>query len=188
MSLDAVSEAAVHSLLARILLTEMDRSAIDSLCRDEVVDTLEQLRPGCARYLRDTAWDEASLDALAADYCTLFLLPKGVAPFAASWLDGDPAIARAELTERINEVLDALQVRPADFGMGNMPADHIGVLLALHALALQQGGRQLAARSQALLTPWAEDFAARLTDHAARIEAPLYEAAGRLLTETLRRM
>ena len=181
MSGDLAAQAAVHSLLARILLTEMDRDALVALSNPDVLEILERVRPGCAAFVRDTEWTPAALDALAADYCTLFILPKGVAPYAASWLDGDPAVLRGQLTDRINEVLDALRVRPGEFGMGNVPADHVGVLLALHALALEQGGEGLASRSHALLAPWVARFGERLAEHAAGIDAPLYEAAGRLL-------
>lgn len=184
---DTASLAPVYSIAARILLTELDREALEALNEERLLEVLETLRPGCRAYLRDTEWTSDALDDLAAAYCSLFILPGGVVPFAAHWLPGDAAVARDEFAVHVNEVLEALHVRPSDFGMGNMPTDHIGVLLALQSVAMERGSPADVERAGRLLQPWGPVFAAELTRRAAGMDAPIYEAAGRLVTELLAR-
>ena len=175
------ARGAICGLLARIFLKEVDADFVASLARPEIADVFEALEPGFRPHL-EGAWDESRNDEEAAEYARLFLLPGGVTPFAAGWTDGDEGAVRADLGQRIGAVHALLAVEPADFGYGNVPADHVGMLLALVALAWERdasGG--IAERAEALLAPWAPRFARRLQRES---ESPLYRGAGRLL-ETL---
>ena len=178
--------AAVHLLLASLFLREADAPLLAQLATPDIADVLDLLEPGARAYLQETDWSEAARDELAAEYARLFLLPKGVSPYAVSWLPGEEGAVRARLGDEIGALQAALRVRPADLGLGNVPADHIGMLLALAAVALERetapadGG--LAARVHALLGAWAPQFAASLLEGTGN---PLYRAAARLLQELL---
>ncbi len=172
---------AIHALLSRIFLKEADAELMTELARPEIADVLEELEPGFAEYVRGP-WDDAKLEEEATEYARLFLLPRGVTPFATAWLEGDEGAIRADLEERIAVLYDALRVRPADFGLGNVPSDHVGMLLALTSVALQvdsSGG--LAAKCDEL-TSWVPHFAQRVAEEST---SPLYRAAGRLTTSVL---
>jgi TorA maturation chaperone TorD len=186
MDLPREDLSAVHLLLANLFLREADEGLLTQLAQPEIADVLDLLEPGAAAYLQETRWNAAALDELAAEYARLFLLPKGVSPYAVAWIGGEEGATRARLGEEIGVLHEALRVRPTDFGVGNVPADHIGMLLALSAVALQtestptEGG--LAARVRTLLRPWASQFSAALVEGT---ENPLYRSAARLLEAVL---
>jgi len=175
---------AVYALLSRVFLKEADAELMHELARPAIAEVLEALEPGFSAHIQPP-WDAARLEEAASEYARLFLLPGGVTPYAAGWMQGEEGAIRADLEEKIATLYDALRVRPADFGLGNVPSDHIGMLLALTSVALQvdaSGG--LAARSRALLDDWAPRFADRV--HAAS-EDRLYRAAALLLREALQK-
>ena len=169
-------------LLARVFLKEADPDLLRALTRAEITEVLELLEPGFTTYVRN-AGSERELDELAAEFAGLFLLPRGIPPYAASWMEGDEGTVRARLEDQISLLYQSLQMEPADIGLGNVPADHIGMLLALTSVALEReasGG--LAGRSTALFEAWAPAFAAGVIREA---KSPLYRAAARLLIEVL---
>lgn len=175
---EGAARGAVCGLLARIFLKEVDAAFAAQLARPEIAEAFEALEPGFAAHAA-RPWDEAAIDEEAAEYARLFLLPGGVTPYAAGWMDGDEGHVRADLANRIGSVHALLEVEPADFGFGNVPADHIGMLLALVSLAWERepsGG--LAARAEALLSDWARRFASALHRES---DSPLYRAAAGLL-------
>jgi TorA maturation chaperone TorD len=175
--------AAIHALLSRIFLREADVALLQELARPAIADVLDALEPGFSDFVRQTDWSERALEDLAAEYAGLFLLPGGVTPYAAGWQEGEEGTIRATLQGEISALYDALHVRPADFGSGNIPADHIGMLLALRTVALQTGGPGArAARVMALYETWAPHFATGILEKAG---TPLYRGAARLLHELL---
>ncbi len=141
------------------------------------------LEPGFRSYIQAGTWDGAALAELAAEFARLFLLPGGVSPYGASWLQGDEGAVPAHLEGEIASLYDELAIRPHDFGLGNVPSDHIGMLLSLTAVALSVDVEgDLAARCDALLDPWAGSFGANVL---AATDAPLYRAAAALLLESV---
>ena len=56
-----------------------------------------------------------------------------MSPYALGWIEGEAGALRAQLQTRIGGLLDDLGLRPADHGLGNLPLDDVGVLLALEA-------------------------------------------------------
>jgi len=180
---DRLGEAAIRHLLAHLFLREADAPLLAQLARSEVAEVLDLLEPGTAATLRGTTWDAAALDDLAAEYARLFLLPGGVSPFAASWMEGAEGGIRARLREEIGTLYAALQVAPSAHGLGNVPADHIGMLLALQAAAIErEAGGGLARRVGRLLAPWATRFAEGVL---AASDHMIYRAAARLLLDRL---
>ena len=176
--MDAWASAPVHALLARMLLKEADAGLLRDLARPEIADAMETLEPGFTAYVaRDRT--EAELDDLAAEYARLFLMPGGVSPFAAAWIQGDEGTVRSGLESEIADLHRLLEIAPADFGLGNVPADHIGMLLSLTVVALEKDpSGDLAARSRSLYQAWAPGFVDALL---AKTGDPLYRAAAKLL-------
>jgi TorA maturation chaperone TorD len=181
--LPAQGRAAILSLLSRILLKEVDGPLLAQLGRDDVAGVLDALDPGASAEIAEAARDEAAREALDVEYCRLFVLPGGVSPYALAWIGGEVGAARAGLQTRIGGLLDDLGLRPGDHGLGNLPLDHVGFLLALAAVAeeLDPGGPQAAAVAE-LLLPWGRRFAAAL-ETASR--AALYRASASLLAVVL---
>jgi len=183
-ALDVPSEAlaAGCSLAARLLLLEVDPSLWAQLRRPALLASIETLAPGCRALLACEAASPEAIEALAVEYCTLFVLPGGVSLYAGAWAPGDAAEARAAVGERVRALHAALGVTPVGTGHLNVPADHLGLLLALAAVALERGEVPVAREIFALVTPWGEDVAARIE---ARATSPLYRATGGLVRETL---
>lgn len=184
-TLPATGRAGILSLLSRLLLEEVDVRLLEELSREEVRGGLEALEPGVGGEIAAAREDAAAREALDVEYCRLFVLPGGVPPYAAAWAaaDDDPSAARFAHGERLGTLLDVLGLRLQDFGRGRVPADHAGIALALAAVAHAKDAEgDVAASALDLLRPWGARFAAAL---AARSEARLYAAAGRLLEQVL---
>ena len=182
-NLPASGRAAILSLLSRVLVKEVDEALLVELGRDDVAAVLESLAPGVTAEVARAVKDEAAREALDVEYCRLFVLPHGVAPYAVAWAGGEEGATRADLQSRIGGLMDDLALRPAAHGLGNLPLDHVGVLLALAAVADARGEEdELRAAAFDLLRPWGLRFAAAL-DTASR--SALYRAAARLLAAVL---
>lgn len=182
--LPATGRAAILSLLSRILVREVDGSLLAQLEREEIRGVLETLDPAVTAEIAEAARDESAREALDVEYCRLFLLPGGVSPYALGWVGGEEGASRAELQARIGGLLDDLGLRPADHGLGNLPLDHVGVLLALAALTTERDPDGAASvEAFDLLCPWGLRFAAALE---ATSDAALYRATARLLADVLR--
>ena len=186
MDLPRKELSVVDLLLARIFLKEADAELLRELARPEVAEVFEQFQPGFNAYVRDREWSDSALHELATEYGRLFLLPEGVSPYAVKWMQGEEGAVKARLEDQISILYESLRVQPMDFGLGNVPADHVGMLLALTSVALETeptpkvGG--LASRSQALIADWAPQFSDALLE---KTENPLYRAAAKLLPEVL---
>lgn len=182
-TLPATGRAAILSLLSRVLLTEVDDDLLDDLAREDVGEVLEVLEPGVGREIEAARKDAQAREALDVEYCRLFVLPGGVPPHAAAWAGDDPSAARVGYGERLGSLLDVLELRLQDFGQGRAPGDHVGIALALAAVAHTRDAEgDVAVAVLDLLRPWGPKFAEAL---AGRSEARLYAAAGRLLGEVL---
>ena len=184
MDLPRDDASALHLLLANLFLREADAELLGQLAQPDIADVLELLEPGSRAWLQDTTWDAAALDELASEFTSLFLLPGGVSPYAVAWMDGEEGNIRARLGDEIGSLMESLRVRPAEMGLGNVPSDHIGMLLALAAVALQTeqdpAGGGLAGRVHDLMRPWTPAFAETLHEKA---DSPLYRSAARLLQQ-----
>ena len=177
------ARAAILSLLSRLLVREVDEPLLAHLCRPEIAEVLEALEPGVGAEIARAERDPGVREELDVEYCRLFLLPGGVSPFALAWAGVEAGAARATLQAEIGERLDLLGLRPGDHGLGNLPLDHVGVLLALAAVAeVRDPDGTAAADTRELLRPWGRRFAEALEGAAA---SGLYRAVARLLDAVL---
>ena len=164
-------------------MKEVDESLLEELAREEISTVLETLDPAVTAEIAEALRDEASREALDVEYCRLFVLSGGVSPYALGWVGGEAGAARAELQTRIGGLLDDLGLRPAETGLGNLPLDHVGVVLALAAVALERDpDGDVSVEAFGLLKPWGARFAAALD---AESNAALYRATARLLSAVL---
>jgi len=186
MDLPREDLSAVYLLLANLFLREADATLLAELAKPDIADVLDLLEPGVAAYIRDTDWTPEAMNDLAAEYSRLFLMPEGVSPYAAQWMQGEEGAIRARLSDQITTLYEALRVEPADFGVGNVPSDQVGMLLALTSVALQTEsapkGKGLAGRAMDLMRDWAPRFADDVRENS---ESPLYRAAAGLLVHIL---
>lgn len=181
--LPAAERAAILSLLSRVIVREADAALLAHLSRPEIADVLERLEPGVGAEIERALAEPTAREDLDVEYCRLFLLPGGVPPFAVAWTGGEAGTVRARLQAEVGAVLEALALRPGDHGLGNLPLDHVGVLLALAAVAeAREPDGPLAAEALGLLRPWGGRFAAALAETS---EAGLYRATARLLDTVL---
>ena len=148
-------------------------------------EVLAQAEPSCAEYL-EGVWTEARIEAAAVDFCTLFILPKGVSPMASAWCPkgADAESVSIGIQQLVRSLSEQVQI-PLPVGMQEIPAEHAGLLLYL--------GGSLAAADDATLrdqacsflqeatVPWLEQFATRLSEHPA---SPLYRAVGVILSQS----
>ncbi|TFH23792.1 MAG: hypothetical protein E4H03_05325 [Myxococcales bacterium] len=181
---DSRALAPLYALLARISLLELDRELLGLLREPGLIEVLDKVEPGCrADVMRE--WSDRDLEAAAEEYCALFLLPDGAVPRASAWIPGEQEMVGSGVDELVDRVLEALGVTP-DGVLARVPRDHLGFLLHLAAVALDDD--DAAARSVArglidqALAPWV----GRWTDAVlARAEQPVYRAHARLLAALL---
>ena len=171
----ATERAILYRLFAQLLTEEPDAALLELLGRAGIVEVLDQADPGLATWL-----PEADVAALRIEFARLFLLPRGAAPYASAWIEGerDRLVEQlAAFTHRAMAALDMTQTR----AQGQLSLDHLGLLLAITAEALTEP--ELGAHiERQLLGPWVHRFAAALM---AQAESPLYRAAGRLISTTV---
>ena len=183
IALEPEAKASLATLVAHLLLHEVDGPTLEVLRQEGVLEVLEKLEPGCRDYLAGREWGPADFDSAAAEYCRLFILPRGVPPYASAWLGGDPLVAGPRVAARAAEVRRALGLEGAG---GNPPDDHLGVLLTFLARAWQAGpaGEPVArVLTGELLLPWTPAFSEALEREA---DGPLYRALGSLLGQLSR--
>ena len=167
---DAEQRAALCDLAAHLLLRELDPPALAAMRAPDALEVLDKLAPGCREHL-ERAWEAADFDREAAELCRLFVLPGGVSPFAAAWLD--EAEARA-VGAACSGALAELAVDPSL--PDGLPPDHLGIVLLV--LAESWRCRDADAMSVSVLTRslsrgWLAPWCARL---AAEARSPLYQA------------
>ncbi|MEM9491961.1 MAG: molecular chaperone TorD family protein, partial [Myxococcota bacterium] len=169
-------------IVARLLAAELDEPGLAALAGSELIGAMDELSPGAAAHIGDlAARGPAGVEQAAGAYCALFLVPGGASPFASAWLGGNPAERGATVTGAVANWMDQLGVSLASGVWGNLPRDHLAVLLGLRALALTVPppyGPALAEDIRArALGPWVGRFAAAVC---ARTDSPLYRAVARL--------
>ena len=180
--LTSAERAPIDLLVSRLLLSELDAALIESLAREEIVAVLERADPE-ARASLSQPWTRAAEEDAREEYARLFLLPNGVPPFASAWIEGEREQLGAQLTTFVSRAMTALDRTTTD-QQGNLPLDHLGLLLELAAtasLSHRELDRDMAEhlRKQAL-GPWVARFGAALR---AKARLPLYRAAGTLLEQ-----
>jgi TorA maturation chaperone TorD len=159
-------------LLSRVLLREPDAELEELLCASGLMSRLDE----------EGALD---LEAYAEEYTRLFLLPEGAPPFASAWLEGERERLGAQFVSFVNETLAALG-RETDHAApwGNLPRDHLGLLLDLSANAFASDDAEDHALGehfcQEAIQPWVGSFARALRDQS---RLPLYRLAAELLLQ-----
>lgn len=172
-------------LLGHLLSQELNAELLRVLQEPEVRKVLIQAEPGCADYLEGD-WSEERIEAAAVDFCTLFILPKGVSPMASAWCPrgADSETVSIGIQQLVRSLSEQVEI-PLPSGMQGIPAEHAGLLLYL-------GGSLVAADDEALreqalsflqesTVPWLAKFADRLSTHPLN---PLYRAVGVILSQT----
>lgn len=176
--LDATQKEALYLTLAQLFLYEVDTGLQQQLNAIGLGDLLEAMAPGCADWLAQPL-DEAETERLACLYADLFLVGKSsISLQASTWLQGEPELAAG---------IEAL-VRSADpeavEALGNLPTDHLGVLLCYLAgswMSERSETRAMASElTVKLLGGWVEPFAEKLEQ---LTQEPIYLAGVRLLVE-----
>lgn len=167
------------TLFGALLTRELDPPLLAVLADPEVRDGFERAAPGAAAAITRPR-DEADVEADAAEYARLFVVPGGVSPRASAWLasavDGGPAAIGA----RVRAYEDALGAERSE-ELRSLPDDHaaLGLLLTAAALRGDEGSRAAARQLfEELLVPWLLAFGEAL-EAAAR--DPVYRALGALL-------
>lgn len=174
--LPPLQRASLYRVMAQLVLYEADGQLQQQLKRLELVPLFEALAPGVRSWL-NAPMDEAELERLASLYAQLFLMGKGSVSLQAShWLEGCP--------ERV-EVIDALVHNAEPEGvsaLGNLPPDHLGVLLCYLADAYESTSEEIRAMAPRLdgqlLGQWTSKLARALE---LRTNEPIYLALSGLL-------
>ncbi len=168
--------AALYRLLAQLFLYEADERLKQAIGALNLAPLLDALAPGSQDWVQKPL-DEPERERLACLYAELFLLGRGSLSLQASaWLNEEP-----ERLAGLEKMIRAAEPEGVT-ALGNLPPDHLGVVLCYLACAYASEAaptRALAAElDQELLGPWAGRFAAALS---ARTDEPLYRAAAALL-------
>ncbi|MFT5679486.1 MAG: TorA maturation chaperone TorD [Myxococcota bacterium] len=174
----ATERAILYRLFARLLTEEPGEPMLALLATPGIVEALEQAEPGFGAWLA-----EADPTTLRIEFARLFLLPRGAAPYASAWIEGDRQRLAEQLASFTHRAMSALDMQQTGT-QGRLSLDHLGLLLAITAEALDapQNADLGAHIERQLLGPWVARFAAALTRSA---ESPLYRATGRLIAATV---
>ncbi len=177
--LPRASRAALYRLCADLLTHELDEARLRDL--REVSAVLVRLEPELEEWLAEA--DEAALRALRAEFSRLFLLPRGVSPFASAWLEGDSAALTTQIATLVHRAMAALELQQTRTA-GSLSLDHLGLLYAVAGAALDSNVPERVRIGEHVereaLGAWVLAFADALTK---RAEAPIYRALGRLIRE-----
>ena len=169
-----------------LLAVEVDTALVETLRQEPIVTLLDDVAPGTRRWLE--LFDPAQKELADEEFTRLFILPGGTPPRAAAWMPGEIATVGAALSQTVSQVLSVLG-RELDDGLaGNLPLDHLAVLLDLAAVADDRDGAEAAHDAgglgpmvfRQLVAPWRKAFGLALLDQA---QVPLYRAAASLLIE-----
>lgn len=161
-------------LLSRLLLREPD-AEVEALLRES----------GIMSFLDEGGGEPLDLEVHAEEFTRLFLLPEGAPPFASAWLEGERERLGAQFTSFVRETLAALgRQTERSAPWGNIPLDHLGLLLDLSANAFASEDPEDRALGEHLcreaIQPWVGSFAQALE---AQSRLPLYRGVARLLLE-----
>ena len=83
---DSIALGGVLQLLGRFLVEEINPELLAILQQKDVCDILTKAHPACADLLSQR-WTADTFEAAAVDYCSLFVLPKGINPMASAWAE-----------------------------------------------------------------------------------------------------
>ncbi len=186
MQLAPAEYGALYSLLGRCLLLELDADTVALLATPAMASVLGKLDAEFAPYV-NRAWGPAEFDDAAAEYCALFVLPKGVTLNASYWIPGVSEDIGHQLVAGVRQVLDNFGLTVEALNTGNVPKDNIGLLLLLaaHLYQLEDEQRALEYGDEFVaqfVVPWGAAFCEALL---ARTNSPVYRALGQLLAELL---
>lgn len=178
------AQAGICDLLARLLLDEPDAELAELVGTEAVSGILEACEPGTISWLRGFNSGSRAFNDAREDYVALFRSPGSVSPRAGSWLsrDGD---ASGSAAAAVRSALARLALAPANVGpWGQLPADHVALLLAAAAHGLRSPRRDSRDAADELLIEFFDPYAARLgRDLHAHARTPLYRATGALIGE-----
>ena len=80
------ARAQLLEIASRLLIREVDESALGALLEPSFLDALEAYEAGTRDYLDHIARDpENGLESMAVDFCALFLANAATAPYASAW-------------------------------------------------------------------------------------------------------
>ena len=166
--------AVLYRLFARMLTAEPDAELIATLKDSSVYPILLQSDPSLA-----AALCVAEVPAMRAEFARIFLLPRGVPPYASAWIEGDRerlAEQLAALTHRSMDALDMTQTR----AVGHLSLDHLGLIFAViaEALTTPRAAELGVHLEQQLLGSWVSGFAAALHRDT---RSPLYRVLADLI-------
>lgn len=165
----SADRATLYRLLAQLLTRAPDEEMFAVLREPAVRAVFEEVEPALRGGFRaEILPDERT------EFARLFLLPRGVAPYASAWLVGDRERLAAQLAAFTHQLMEALDVHQTGVE-GNLSLDHLGLLLAVAAEALdrpQTVALGVHMETQ-LLGAWVDRFAEALI---ARTTRPLYRA------------
>lgn len=183
----AGARATLLELVARLLIEELDQESRDALRHPDIVSVLDKLEPGVEEYLGSGDWTEQQWDYCAADFCGLFLSNKKTAPFASAWMGEEASVVGAAHSELVDAWCGHLGISVGGGPWGNVPRDHIAVLVGLMAHALHVPGPEGEALAQDILqrglNPWVHKFTQAVLG---ATENPLYRSIVRLLVVSLK--
>ena len=181
-----MAQAQLLALCARLLAEEIDAPLYRALAAEPMKSALSPLGGSFIEAALEALGEERALEALAVEYCRLFVGPHPACPPYHSAFRGE-ALLGARHEARVHELAARHElelVLPARI----VSADHLAMELSLLAAALARpldpSAPDLATAelTEQLLLPWAPDFAAALT---AAAELGPYRALASLLQALL---
>ena len=165
------AQQSAYRLTSLILWRELDRALVDALAPHGTI--LEAFAKGVSSQL--SSFDEDAQEMAASEFCSLFVLPEGVSPRAASFMQGDVNTAGASISLAAKNAMQELALEKVADDFGFLPEDHVALLLSVAEAALAKGHVDIA---NALVEPWRKDFSERLL---ALNPSPLYKACANIL-------
>lgn len=178
---------ALYSFIGRCLLLELDAASVEMLRAPEMSAALSKLDPQLDAYL-DREWTADDFDDAAAEYCALFVLPRGVTQNASYWIPGDTAEVGHKLVAGVHQVLNNFELSVEELPMGNVPHDNVGLLLLLAAHLYEVDETSSSSSTHGddfvanFVSPWGPAFSAALLG---KTQNPVYRAVGHLLAQTV---
>jgi TorA maturation chaperone TorD len=163
-------------LVGEVLSREIDASILQLVSQPDLLELLCEIEPACRDYIQKE-WSADEFESAAVEFCDLFIMPESTtAPRAAAWLELGCEVTADSVDAVVREFLTEwkIQVPPA---YQYLAYDHISLILYVSAVILQAHSDQSEEFDEITLDSWVPSFAASL----AKVESPLYKAAGVLL-------
>ncbi len=116
----------LYALLSRLWLREVDQPLLNRMLDSQIAETLSVTQSSC---------DDDSIEALAVEYCRLFIGPKNhLPPFQSVWQTGQ---LQSEVTDSVRSFAEAVGI--AETPNQEMP-DHLGRQLEVMSQITKQLG------------------------------------------------